>query len=132
MQKALETARRASSFVTGAGSPKVQAVHPPAAVVTFALTDKSLPPSPEKPAEMQHYITCKPTASFGKASSQEKWCSDLERGGSIPGDGTLNYFVTELTGPGWERSIQVSESYQHCQHCQHCQHAALVSTGTEW
>jgi hypothetical protein len=106
-QKALETARRASDLVTRAGAAAVQAIHPPAAVISIVLSDPKMPPSPEKPAAMQHYITCKPTQSFGKANATEKWCSDLERGGAISGDGTLNSFMMELSGPGWEKSIQV-------------------------
>jgi hypothetical protein len=107
MQKALETARRATDTVTGPGVVTTQAIHPPAAIISIAIEDEEMPPSPERPAAMHHYITCVPTASFGLANSTEKWCSDLPRGGAMHGDGTLTYNMLELTGLGWERSIQV-------------------------
>eukprot|EP00892_Ulva_mutabilis_P003683 jgi/Ulvmu1/1687/UM115_0016.1 len=105
LRKALETARRASHHISGGGEAAVQKVHPPAAVVSMAIADRSLPPSPEKPAAMWHYITCTPTADFGREGSAP-WCSALKRGGSIVGDGTINTFMMELAGAGWDRIIQ--------------------------
>jgi hypothetical protein len=96
-----------SDVVSGPASAAVQAIHPPAAVLSTMLEEASLPASPERPASMQHYITCIPSDSFGKPDAKEHWCKELDRGGSIAGDGTLTTFMMELSGPGWARSIQV-------------------------
>ena len=77
------------------------------------LTDETLAPAPEPPATMNHYITCIPSDSFGQANATEFWCKDFERGGSLAGDGTLNTYMMELSGPGWERSIQVGIRLSH-------------------
>ena len=107
MQKILATAKRMSDVVSGPGAAAVQAIHPPAAVVSMQLTDAELPPSPERPAAMVSWWTCDPSDSFGQLNATEFWCRSLKRGGAVPGDGTLTDFMMELQGPGWERSIQV-------------------------
>jgi hypothetical protein len=106
MQNALKTARRMSDSVSGEVAKATQKIHPPGAIISMQLTEESLKPSPEPPAKMNHYITCVPSESFGLENADEFWCKDLERGGQMAGDGTLTTYMTELTGPGWERSIQ--------------------------
>lgn len=106
MQRALQTARRVSASVSGSGVEAVQKVHPPAAVISMALTDPSLDPSPEEPAAMQSYVTCVPTEAFGRDGGGP-WCSALKTGGSVAGDGRLTSYMMELDGPGWGDTVQV-------------------------
>eukprot|EP00892_Ulva_mutabilis_P003681 jgi/Ulvmu1/1685/UM115_0014.1 len=105
LRKALETARRSSDSMSGDGVAAVQQVHPPAAVISMALSDPSLDPSPEKPAAMKSYVTCEPAAAFGKEGAGP-WCSSLKAGGSVRGDGRLTAYMQELTGPGWDDIVQ--------------------------
>lgn len=107
LQNVLKTARRMSDSVSGEVGTATQKIHPPGAIISMQLTEESLPPSPEQPATMNHYITCIPSDSFGVQNATEFWCKDFERGGNMAGDGTLNTFMMELTGSEWERSIQV-------------------------
>ena len=103
VQRILETSRRTTEGLVGAELAAIQAIHPPAAVISIGLTD------PETPnfSKMPHYITCVPTKAFGDVKSKELWCSDLEIGGGVPGDGTLVYFMQELPGSGWDGIAQV-------------------------
>eukprot|EP00892_Ulva_mutabilis_P003682 jgi/Ulvmu1/1686/UM115_0015.1 len=49
------------------------------------------------------YVTCEPTAAFGKEGAGP-WCSSsalrLNAVGSMHGDGWLTTYMQELTGPG--------------------------------
>lgn len=106
-QAALACARRAGDLVSGPGAAAVQAIHPPAAVVSMALD------APAAAASMPHYITCVPTAAFGDAAARgEKWCSEWRLGGEMAGDGTLLGYAQELHGAGWDRSVLVRPAFR--------------------
>jgi hypothetical protein len=119
VQKVLQTAKRMSDVVSGPGTAAVQALHPPAAVISLHLTEADLPAAPEKPAQMTSWVTCDPSDSFGEANATEHWCRSLKRGGAVPGDGTLTNFMMELQGEGWKRSIQVRLVPNHICKCIH-------------
>ena len=55
---------------------------------------------------MKAYVTCIPTAAFGKEGASP-WCSALVPGGSVPGDGLLTNYMQELRASGWEKIVQV-------------------------
>ena len=115
VQNALDTSTRVSDLFSGQQARRIQAVHPPAAVLSIAIDYDSaraeltdVVPGNDN-TTVATTLECMPSDTFDAASPPptQPRCSNLTLSGFVVGDGVLPAYSHQPAAPGWDEIVQV-------------------------